>query len=114
MLIELIQKRRIENRRVEIANNAREVLTALKAGTAKRGNLAQLKADLFELGWLNTCVNQALAALKSFSHWFELPGYIDITNVLPTTAIKALKKGQAMNDLPPVKIIISRTKPCNS
>jgi hypothetical protein len=48
LLIELIQKRRIENRRVEIANNAREVLTALKAGTAKRGNLAQLKADLLD------------------------------------------------------------------
>ncbi|MEG4148869.1 hypothetical protein [Microcoleus sp. Pol12B5] len=48
LLIELIQKRRIENRRVEIANNAREVLSALKVGTAKRGNLAQLKADLLD------------------------------------------------------------------
>ncbi|MEG5064495.1 hypothetical protein QUB33_12810 [Microcoleus sp. B3-A4] len=48
LLIELIQKRRIENRRVEIASNAREVLTALKAGTAKRGNFAQLKADLLD------------------------------------------------------------------
>ncbi|EGK85320.1 hypothetical protein D0A34_02305 [Microcoleus vaginatus PCC 9802] len=48
LLIELIQKRRIENRRVEIASNAREVLTALKSGTAKRGNLAQLKADLLD------------------------------------------------------------------
>ena len=48
LLIELIQKRRIENRRVEIANNAREILTALKAGTAKRGNLAQLKANLLD------------------------------------------------------------------
>ena len=48
LLIELIQKRRIENRRVEIASNAREVLSALKAGTAKRGHLAQLKADLLD------------------------------------------------------------------
>ena len=48
LLIELIQKRRIENRRVEIASNAREVLNALKACTAKQGNLAQLKADLLD------------------------------------------------------------------
>ncbi|MFB2894187.1 hypothetical protein ACE1CI_14850 [Aerosakkonemataceae cyanobacterium BLCC-F50] len=46
LLIELIQKRRIENRRAEIAENANQTLTALKSGTAKRGTLADIKADL--------------------------------------------------------------------
>lgn len=46
LLIELIQKRRIEKRRTEIAENANQTLTALKSGTAKRGTLADLKADL--------------------------------------------------------------------
>lgn len=46
LLFELIQKRRIEKRRTEIANNATETLVALKAGTAKRGTIADLKADL--------------------------------------------------------------------
>lgn len=46
LLIELIHKRRIEKRRREIAENAAQTLAALKAGTAKRGTLADLKADL--------------------------------------------------------------------
>jgi hypothetical protein len=46
LLIELIQKRRIEQRRNAIAQNAVEALSALKAGTAKRGTLADLRADL--------------------------------------------------------------------
>jgi hypothetical protein len=46
LLIELIHKRRIEKRRAEIAENAAQTLAALKAGTAKRGTLADLKADL--------------------------------------------------------------------
>lgn len=46
LLIDLIQKRRIEKRRIEIAKNATETLTALRAGTAKRGTLGDLKADL--------------------------------------------------------------------
>ena len=36
----------IKNRREEIARNARETLTAFKAGNAKRGTLEQLKPDL--------------------------------------------------------------------
>ncbi|MEG3900271.1 MULTISPECIES: hypothetical protein [unclassified Microcoleus] len=48
LLVELIQKRRIENRREEIARNARKTLAAFKAGNAKRGNLEQLKADLLD------------------------------------------------------------------
>ncbi|MEG5053566.1 MULTISPECIES: hypothetical protein [unclassified Microcoleus] len=36
----------IKNRREQIARNARETLTAFKAGNAKRGTLEQLKADL--------------------------------------------------------------------
>jgi hypothetical protein len=47
-LFELIQKRRIQKRRSEIANNAQATLKALEIGTAKRGNLNDLKADLLE------------------------------------------------------------------
>lgn len=46
LLIELIQKGRIEKRRAEIALNAVQTLAALKSGTAKRGTLADLRADL--------------------------------------------------------------------
>jgi hypothetical protein len=46
LLIDLIQKRRMEKRRMEIGKNATETLTALRTGTAKRGTLADLKADL--------------------------------------------------------------------
>ncbi|MFE1744927.1 hypothetical protein [Coleofasciculus sp. H7-2] len=48
LLFELIKKRRIEKRRQEIANNATETLAALQSGTAKRGTLAELQADLLE------------------------------------------------------------------
>ncbi|MGL5806458.1 MAG: hypothetical protein ACRC2R_21175 [Xenococcaceae cyanobacterium] len=47
-LLELIQKRRIERRRTEIAQNATQTLTAIKTGQAKRGTLADLRADLLE------------------------------------------------------------------
>jgi hypothetical protein len=40
ILFELIQKRRIEKRRNEIAINAINTLNALKLGTAKRGTVA--------------------------------------------------------------------------
>ncbi len=46
LLIEIIQKRRIEKRRAEIAENAAQTLAAMKSKTAKRGTLADLKADL--------------------------------------------------------------------
>ncbi|AFY84644.1 hypothetical protein [Oscillatoria acuminata] len=46
LLIKLIQKRRIEQRRQEIATHATQTLQSLKAGTAKRGTLADLRADL--------------------------------------------------------------------
>jgi len=36
----------IKTRREEIARNARETLTAFKAGNVKRGTLEKLKADL--------------------------------------------------------------------
>jgi hypothetical protein len=48
ILFELIQKRRIEKRRAEIAINASNTLNALKLGTAKRGTFADLKADLLD------------------------------------------------------------------
>jgi len=48
LLVELIQKRRIENRREEIAINARKTLAAFKAGNVKCGNIEQLKADLLD------------------------------------------------------------------
>ncbi|MBW4689171.1 MAG: hypothetical protein KME40_29785 [Komarekiella atlantica HA4396-MV6] len=46
LLLELIQKRRVEKRRQEIANNAAQTLEAIKTGKAKRGSVADLRADL--------------------------------------------------------------------
>ena len=45
-LFEFIRKRRIENRRDEILANAQEVMEAFKNGTAKRGSVDDLIADL--------------------------------------------------------------------
>jgi hypothetical protein len=45
-LFELIRKRRIEHRRAEILANAREAMQAVKDGTAKRGSVRDLIADL--------------------------------------------------------------------
>ncbi len=45
-LFDLIKQRRIEKRRGEIAKNAEETLKALEMGTAKRGNVEDLRADL--------------------------------------------------------------------
>lgn len=45
-LFELIRKRRIENRRAEILANAQEVMQGFKDGTAKRGSVDDLIADL--------------------------------------------------------------------
>ena len=45
-LFDLIQKRRIEKRRLEIAANAKATLGALKQGTAKKGTIDDLMADL--------------------------------------------------------------------
>ncbi|NEQ69761.1 MAG: hypothetical protein F6K21_30575 [Symploca sp. SIO2D2] len=46
LLIELLQKRHIECRRLEIANNAKQTLAAVQEGTANRGTFEDLKADL--------------------------------------------------------------------
>ena len=45
-LFELIQKRRIEKRRSEIAAHAQATLKAVDIGTAKRGNINDLRADV--------------------------------------------------------------------
>jgi hypothetical protein len=45
-LFELIQKRRIEFRRSEIAENAQATLKAVEEGTAKRGEIQDLRTDL--------------------------------------------------------------------
>jgi hypothetical protein len=45
-LLELIQKRRIEKRRSEIAKNAQLTFAGLDLGTAKKGNIDDLMADL--------------------------------------------------------------------
>ena len=45
-LFELIRKRRIEQRRAEILANAQEVMQAVKSGTAKKGSINDLIADL--------------------------------------------------------------------
>ncbi|VXD23311.1 conserved hypothetical protein [Planktothrix serta PCC 8927] len=47
-LFELIKKRRIEKRRLEIAANAKATLESLKKGTAKKGSVDDLIADLWD------------------------------------------------------------------
>ena len=47
-LFELIKKRRIEKRRLEIANHAQAVLESFKQGTAKIGTVDDLIADLLD------------------------------------------------------------------
>ncbi|MBD1937726.1 hypothetical protein [Microcoleus sp. FACHB-68] len=47
-LFELIKKRRIEKRRLEIAANAKATLEFLKEGTAKKGSVDDLIADLLD------------------------------------------------------------------
>jgi hypothetical protein len=47
-LFELIKKRRIEKRRLQIAANAKATLESLKQGTAKKGSLDDLIADLWD------------------------------------------------------------------
>jgi len=42
----VIYKGRVEQRRKEIFSNAAQTLEAIKIGTAKRGTLANLRADL--------------------------------------------------------------------
>jgi hypothetical protein len=46
LLIELVQKRRIQTRRSEIARNAITTLEALRQGSAQRGSFEDLCADL--------------------------------------------------------------------
>ncbi|AVH69373.1 hypothetical protein [Nostoc sp. 'Lobaria pulmonaria (5183) cyanobiont'] len=50
LLLELISKRRIEQRRKEIAANAAQTLKAIRTGTAKHGNIEDLRADLLNEG----------------------------------------------------------------
>lgn len=47
-LFELIKKRRIEKRRLEIANNAQATLECFKQGTAKTESVDDLIADLLD------------------------------------------------------------------
>ena len=47
-LFELIKKRRIEKRRLEIANDAKAILESFKQGTAKIGSVDDLIADLLD------------------------------------------------------------------
>lgn len=45
-LFEFLRQQRIENRRVEILANAQDVMQAFKDGTAHRGSVDDLIADL--------------------------------------------------------------------
>jgi hypothetical protein len=47
-LFNLIRKRRIEKRRLEIKQNGKDTLKALAIGTAKKGNAEEIKAYLLE------------------------------------------------------------------
>lgn len=51
LLLELIYNRRVEQRRREIASNAAQTLETLKTGKAKRGTVAELRADLLSQEW---------------------------------------------------------------
>jgi hypothetical protein len=46
-LLELIQKRRIAQRRQEILQNAAKTMEAVNNGTAQRGTAAEIMADIF-------------------------------------------------------------------
>ncbi|WP_013321772.1 hypothetical protein [Gloeothece verrucosa] len=46
LLVSLIQKRRVEERRAEIAANATETIKAWHQGRAKRGSVNDLRAKL--------------------------------------------------------------------
>ena len=70
LLLELIYKRRVEQRRKEIASNAAQTLEAIRTGTAKRGTLANLRADLLSDEWERlsfTAQIRNAALLKNFS-----------------------------------------------
>ena len=45
-LFEVLRRRRIEERRAEIAKNAQEALKAVESGTAKRGTFEEIKSYL--------------------------------------------------------------------
>jgi hypothetical protein len=45
-LFEFLRKQHVENRQAEILANAQEVMEAFKNGTAKRGSVDDLMADL--------------------------------------------------------------------
>lgn len=47
-LFDLIRKRRINKRRLEIANNGEKTLKALSLKTAKKGTFEEIKAYLLE------------------------------------------------------------------
>ena len=47
-LVEIVQQRLIEHRRIEIAANAKATLRALREGRAQVGTLDDLRRDLFE------------------------------------------------------------------
>jgi hypothetical protein len=47
-LFDLIRKRRIEKRRLEIKQNGEETLNALANGSAKKGTAEEIKAYLLE------------------------------------------------------------------
>lgn len=48
LLFDIIQRRRVESRRKEIAKNARQTIKSFQNGTARMGDLEELKADLLE------------------------------------------------------------------
>jgi len=43
-----------------------------------------------------SAINQALTALKSFYRWFQEAGYLELTEVLPTAAVKFEKLGESL------------------
>jgi hypothetical protein len=70
LLFELIQKRRIEKRRLEIAQNAVETLEAVRSGTAKQGSVANLLDN--ELEDILLVVRSAKPARHGWEDQFRL------------------------------------------
>lgn len=64
LLIALIQKRRIEQRRQEIATHAAQTLESLEGGTAKRGTLADFRSDLLDIKINYYCAKKIGRSLK--------------------------------------------------
>ncbi|XHX80669.1 MAG: hypothetical protein RBJ76_12285 [Stenomitos frigidus ULC029] len=85
LLFELIQKRRIEKRRLETAQNAANILEAVRTGTAKRGSVANLLDN--ELEDILLVVRSTEPARHGWEDQFRLLAQGDEPSLDTTTAL---------------------------